>query len=169
VLLDILSDVLLELVPTPRRVERWVFLHPTPFSMIVGGFTFAGFTVAAWTAGQGPIPWTLTSGLGVGIAVVVRLALAFRAYGEKRQMSVNGEIYRVKHGPDSRRLGPEKPLPRLFEPADASRTPKGTRARRSPDQTTTYESAGRSGVGPHLPHGVSECGGSQLEDGLVFP
>jgi hypothetical protein len=51
VLLDILGDVLSELVPTPRRVERWVLQHPTAFSVGLGVFTFAGFTLSAWTDG----------------------------------------------------------------------------------------------------------------------
>jgi hypothetical protein len=109
VLLDILGDVLSELVPTPRRVERWVLQHPTAFSVDLGVFTFAGFTLSAWTDG-GTIPWVLTSGLGVAFGVVMRVGLAFRAYGEKRRMATG----QAEHGPD-RRGGPEKPLPRLFE------------------------------------------------------
>ncbi|GAA4583874.1 hypothetical protein GCM10023194_22310 [Planotetraspora phitsanulokensis] len=126
-LLDILGDLLVPLLPTSSRVQRRVYQHPMIYSVGLGGFVFVGFSVAIWTSGEWPIPWTLTGGWGLGIAVFARLMMVMNVYvakrqsghaplDEKRRMGVNAETYRAKHGPDRRRLAPEKPLPRLFEP-----------------------------------------------------
>jgi hypothetical protein len=139
VLLDLLGDVLAQLIPTPHRLQRWIYQHPMLFSVGIGGFAFAGFSVASWADGEWPTPWTLTGGLGLGFAVCARLLIAMNVYvakrqakhqpghaplDEKHQMSVNAETYRAKHDPDRRRLAPEKPLPRLFEPPGV-RDPEG--------------------------------------------
>jgi hypothetical protein len=135
VLLDLLGDVLGEFIPTPHRLQRWVYRHPMLSSAGTGGVAFAGLTLALWVSGEAPIPWALPGSVGLGLAVFVRLLMAMNVYvakhqtrrqhvplDEKRRMSVNTEPRRAKHGPN--RLSPEEPLPRLFEPPGVPRRPE---------------------------------------------
>jgi hypothetical protein len=72
---DFLAEVLGTFVPTPHRLQRWCFRHPILASMCLGGFLFAGLSLATWLDGERPTPWALTGGLGLGLAIFTWLLI----------------------------------------------------------------------------------------------